>query len=146
MAVLAIVGLATGCSSTPGTATIASPQAATVVTVTVSVTTVGTLDVSRPAAQTVTQTVTTTETVGASGPSVKVFDHIKVQQGVTDVLAGSPPTGYGLSGVSDVMCPANQPVKAGTTFECSVAISGAARSVTVTVKDDNGTYEVSPPK
>ena len=36
-------------------------------------------------------------------------------------------------------------VRAGTSFECSLAISGAGRSVTVTVKDDNGTYEVSPP-
>lgn len=143
--VAAIVGLITGCSSAAGTATVASLAAVTSVTVTFSVTTARTLDVSSPVTETVTETVTTTETVGTLGPTITVFDEAKVQQGVTAVLTESPPTGYGLSGVSNVMCPTNQPVRAGTSFECSLAVSGAGRSVTVTVKDDDGTYMVSPP-
>ena len=75
----------------------------------------------------------------------KVFDERQVSQGVTNVLTGAPPTGYGLSGVGDVSCPAGEQVKAGTSFQCTLKVSGADRTVTVTVKDDQGTYEVSPP-
>ncbi|MGI8417414.1 MAG: DUF4333 domain-containing protein, partial [Nakamurella sp.] len=44
-------------------------------------------------------------------------------------------------------CPdaATTEVKAGNTFTCSVTIDGAQKNVTITVKDDAGTYEVSPP-
>ena len=49
----------------------------------------------------------------------KVFDERQVSQGVTDVLTGTPPAGYGLSGVTDVSCPSGQEVKADTSFDCT---------------------------
>jgi len=75
----------------------------------------------------------------------KVFDERQVTQGVTNVLTGSPPTGYGLSGVTDVSCPSGQEVKAGTSFQCTLKVDGTAQTVTVVVKDANGLYEVNPP-
>ncbi len=75
----------------------------------------------------------------------KVFDERQVSQGVTAVLTGTPPTGYGLSGVSDVSCPSGQEVKADTSFQCDLKIDGQAQKVTVVVKDANGLYEVNPP-
>ncbi len=75
----------------------------------------------------------------------KVFDERQVSQGVTAVLTGTPPSGYGLSGVTDVSCPSGQEVKAGTSFQCDLKIDGQAQKVTVLVKDANGLYEVNPP-
>ena len=75
----------------------------------------------------------------------KVFDERQVTQGVTAVLTGTPPTGYGLTGVTDVSCPSGQEVKAGTSFQCDLKIDGQAEKVTVVVKDANGLYEVNPP-
>jgi len=45
-----------------------------------------------------------------------------------------------------VTCPADQEVKAGTTFDCSLQIDGQAKTVKITVKDDDGTYEVGVPQ
>ena len=70
----------------------------------------------------------------------KVFDERQVAQGVTNVLAG-----YGLSGVTDVSCPAGQEVKVDSSFVCTLKVDGTARKVTVVVKDANGLYEVNPP-
>ena len=75
----------------------------------------------------------------------KVFDERQVTQGVTTVLTGAPPTGYGLSGVTDVSCPSGQEVKADTSFQCTLKVDGTPRTVTVDVKDANGLYEVNPP-
>jgi hypothetical protein len=75
----------------------------------------------------------------------KVFDEKQVAQGVTSVLTGNPPSGYGLSGVSDVTCPSGQPVTAGTSFQCDLKLDGTATKVTVVVKDSSGLYEVNPP-
>jgi Domain of unknown function (DUF4333) len=75
----------------------------------------------------------------------KVFDERQVANGVTSILTGAPPAGYGLSGVSDVSCPAGQEVRAGTTFQCTLQLDGEQQTVTVTVKDDTGVYEVSIP-
>jgi len=75
----------------------------------------------------------------------KVFDERQVTQGVTNVLTGTPPNGYGLSGVTDVSCPSGQPVTAGTSFQCTLKQNGSAKSVTVVVKDADGLYEVNPP-
>jgi hypothetical protein len=75
----------------------------------------------------------------------KVFDEKQVAQGVTNVLTGQAPTGYGMSGVSDVTCPSGQPVTAGTSFQCDLKVDGQATKVTVVVKDGSGLYEVNPP-
>ena len=74
-----------------------------------------------------------------------VFDERQVSQGVTQILTGAPPAGYGLSGITDVSCPANQEVKADTSFQCTLNVDGAAETVTVQVKNADGLYEVNPP-
>ena len=75
----------------------------------------------------------------------KVFDEKQVAQGVTNVLTGTPPSGYGLSGVSDVTCPSGQPVQAGTSFQCDLKVNGQSTKVTVNVQDASGLYQVNPP-
>jgi Domain of unknown function (DUF4333) len=75
----------------------------------------------------------------------KVFDERQVTSGVTSVLTGTAPTGYGLTGVSDVSCPSGQEVKAGTSFQCTLTINGAPKTVNIKVIDDQGTYQVDPP-
>jgi hypothetical protein len=75
----------------------------------------------------------------------KVFDERQVTAGVTSVLTGAAPTGYGLTGVSDVSCPSGQEVKAGTSFQCTLNLNGAPKPVTVEVKNDDGLYQVNPP-
>ena len=81
------------------------------------------------------------------GPLKKgeTFDNTKVAAGVTKILTDPPPDGYGATGVSGVTCPADRPVKTGTTFNCTATINGAPKTVTITVKDDKGTYEVGVP-
>ena len=71
----------------------------------------------------------------------KVFDTAKVEQGVTGVLTND----YKLK-ASDVKCPDNQPVKTGTTFTCQVTVDGAQKTVQITVKSDDGHYEVGQPQ
>ena len=75
----------------------------------------------------------------------KVFDERQVAQGVTNVLTGTPPSGYGMSGVTDVTCPSGQPVQAGTSFQCDLKVNGTSTKVTVNVQDDSGLYQVNPP-
>ena len=75
----------------------------------------------------------------------KVFDERQVSQGVTNVLTGAPPAGYGLRGITDVSCPSGQEVKAGTSFQCTLKVGGTPQTVTVVVKDASGLYEVNPP-
>ena len=57
------------------------------------------------------------------------FDNTKVAAGVTKILTDPPPAGYGTTGVSSVTCPADQPVKTGTTFDCTATINGAPKTV-----------------
>ena len=73
------------------------------------------------------------------------FDNTKVAAGVTKILTDPPPAGYGTTGVSSVTCPADQPVKTGTTFDCTATINGAPKTVHIIVKDDSGKYEVGVP-
>lgn len=70
----------------------------------------------------------------------RVLDAGAVQDGVRDVLRtyGSP--------ADSVTCPPSQPVKAGTTFTCTAVIGGQRRKVTITVKDEDGKYEVGVPE
>lgn len=74
-----------------------------------------------------------------------VLDQSAVQNGVKTVLTDQPPKGYGLT-VSAVSCAADQEVAAGRTFDCSATVDGQRKTVTVTVKDADGNYEVGQPK
>jgi hypothetical protein len=64
---------------------------------------------------------------------------------VTDVLTGPAPDGYGLSGVTEVACPAEQPVTVGSTFQCTLLLDGKPKKVTLTVKSADGLYTVGLP-
>jgi len=89
-----------------------------------------------------------------SGPTAAgaVFDATKVAADVAQLLAGEPPAGYGLTGVTTVVCPSGQPIAKGTTFVCSAMIEGAVTSVPVTVTGDEndpaerGSYQVGIPQ
>ncbi len=106
---------------------------------------------------TVTATVTVT-TDRADDPNSDptaagaVFDATEVAAGVEQILTGEPPDGYGLNGVTTVVCPAGQPITKGTTFDCSAMIDGAVKSVPVTVTGDEndpaerGSYQVGIPQ
>lgn len=71
-----------------------------------------------------------------------VFDASSVQKGVEQTLADS----YGINGVSRVSCPEGQSVEPGNSFRCEVQVEGQSKSVTVTVKNAEGVYEVGHPK
>ncbi|SFS70241.1 DUF4333 domain-containing protein [Saccharopolyspora flava] len=71
-----------------------------------------------------------------------VFDAASVEKGVAQTLKGS----YSLAGVGAVTCPDGQPVQAQHRFDCQVQINGQNKTVTVTVKDEDGVYEVGHPK
>ncbi|RRO18056.1 DUF4333 domain-containing protein [Saccharopolyspora rhizosphaerae] len=71
-----------------------------------------------------------------------VFDAASVAKGVTQTLKGS----YNIAGVGAVTCPDGQPVEVRHRFDCQVSINGATKVVTVTVKNEDGVYEVGHPK
>ncbi|MEB3367164.1 DUF4333 domain-containing protein [Saccharopolyspora mangrovi] len=71
-----------------------------------------------------------------------VFDAASVEKGVAQTLKGS----YNIAGVGPVTCPDGQPVEVRHRFDCQVQINGASKVVTVTVKNDEGVYEVGHPK
>ncbi|MCW2632393.1 MAG: hypothetical protein JWR88_1355 [Pseudonocardia sp.] len=71
----------------------------------------------------------------------KVFDANAVQTGVTTVLTND----YKLTNVTGVTCPAQQEVKAGATFTCTADVGGRSRTVPITVKTSDGSYEVGRP-
>ncbi|GAB3292988.1 DUF4333 domain-containing protein [Parasphingorhabdus pacifica] len=70
-----------------------------------------------------------------------VFDTRSVELGVKQTLEDS----YRISGVESVSCPAEEPVEPGHSFVCDAHISGEAKAVAVTVKDEDGIYEVGHP-
>jgi hypothetical protein len=76
-----------------------------------------------------------------------VLDVGKVQNGVLQTLS-DPASGYGANSVTDVSCNGgrNPSARQGTTFNCDATINGARRQVTVTVSDDQGTYEIDRPR
>lgn len=68
----------------------------------------------------------------------------KVQEGVQHILT-DPTTGYGITGVSGVICNdgRNPSGDKGTKFGCELSVAGGAKHhVEVTVVDDKGTYQV----
>ncbi|TWS19861.1 DUF4333 domain-containing protein [Tsukamurella asaccharolytica] len=72
----------------------------------------------------------------------KKFDNAQVNQGVTKVLTES----YNETDTKDVSCKTDGvKVKSGETFTCSATIGGKAKTVQVTVLDDDGKYQVGAP-
>ncbi|MBH0779861.1 DUF4333 domain-containing protein [Nocardia bovistercoris] len=69
------------------------------------------------------------------------LDPLAVQRGVVRVLGES----YGVADVREVKCPGEQPVEIGVVFDCTARVDGLRKTVTVTVTDRDGTYEVSRP-
>ncbi|MUL78892.1 DUF4333 domain-containing protein [Mycolicibacterium sp. CBMA 226] len=68
----------------------------------------------------------------------------KVQEGVQHILT-DPQAGYGISGVSNVICNGGQNPSGdeGTRFTCDLIVAGGAKHhVDVVVVDDHGTYQV----
>ena len=75
------------------------------------------------------------------------LDISKAQEGVQQILTDQT-NGYGAKNVKDVTCNDGQNpiVKQGDTFNCEVSIDGTKRQVTVTFRDNSGSYEVGRPK
>lgn len=157
MAMLIVCVCAVGCgqnAAAPATVTVS-----TTVTDIKTVAEVQTAIVAPPAeVQTVTTTVTETvtaamttvaQTLGAvsgSNGAAATFDSAQVAAGVRTLLTAAPPAGFGITGVTDTSCPNDQPVKAGTTFLCHATIDNASKSITVTVQDDAGHYQIGVPQ
>jgi hypothetical protein len=72
----------------------------------------------------------------------QVFDQNAVQDGVVNLLK----TSYNID-ATKADCPkaGDTEVKAGNTFTCTVTVGSDQKAVTITVKDDKGTYEVGLP-
>lgn len=75
------------------------------------------------------------------------LDINKAESGVEQILTDKT-NGYGATKVTNVDCNGgeNPKVEKDGTFDCEVSIDGTKRKVTVTFKDDKGTYEVGRPK
>ncbi|MFD1150967.1 DUF4333 domain-containing protein [Saccharothrix hoggarensis] len=71
----------------------------------------------------------------------KEFDQAAVQTGVVGILKDV----YKIQDVEGATCPAGQEVKPNTTFECTVKVGGKDKTVKVTVKTEDGEYEVGQP-
>lgn len=72
----------------------------------------------------------------------KKFDNAKVNEGVTTVLKQN----YNESDTTDVSCKTDGvKVKKDSSFNCTATVGGKQKTVTVTVKDDDGKYEVGAP-
>lgn len=70
------------------------------------------------------------------------LDHSAVQDGVVKILRED----FGEGDVQNAKCPEDQPVRTGTTFECTVSVAGQPRKVTVRVLNDQAQYEVGMPR
>jgi hypothetical protein len=68
----------------------------------------------------------------------KVFDSQQMQQDIKRLLTEA----YAVDGVESVNCPSGQEVETGATFQCEVTVNGKQQSVTITVKNDDGHYQV----
>lgn len=69
------------------------------------------------------------------------LDQKSVQDGVVRVLNEH----YGEPDVKNVSCPSGQPVENGTTFDCSIDLSGQQKKVTVRVLNTSPEFEVGAP-
>ncbi len=70
------------------------------------------------------------------------LDRAAAESGVEAIVVGT----YRADTVSGVSCPDDMTVERGASFECSLQVDGAPRTVTLTMTDDEGTYEVSRPR
>lgn len=68
-----------------------------------------------------------------------VFDDAAVASGVEQVLTDQ---GYA---VEDATCPRGVQVEAGAKFTCQATVDGEPREVAITVRTDDGEYEVASP-
>jgi len=71
-----------------------------------------------------------------------VLDQQSVENGVVTVLRQN----FGESDVRNVQCPAKESITTGTTFECSLTLSGQPKKVSIRVLNDQAQYEVGAPK
>lgn len=71
-----------------------------------------------------------------------VLDPESAQDGVVRVLRES----YGEHDVSDAQCPADQEIRAGHTFECTVEVGGRPRTVSIRVLNDKPEFEIGAPR
>lgn len=71
-----------------------------------------------------------------------VLDRKSVEDGVQKVLRED----FGEGDLRDASCPANRPIKTGTTFECTVTVAGQPKKVTVRVLNEQAQFEVGAPK
>lgn len=104
-----------------------------------------TVDATATSASTVPPGSTTGDTSASTtetSPVVRVFDRQAMQEAVLGILTDS----YQLEDVGDVRCPAGQPVETGSTFDCTVTVGGEQRRVPITVKSEQGDYEVGLPE
>lgn len=69
------------------------------------------------------------------------LDQKSVQDGVVRVLNEH----YGEPDVKNAECPSGQPVENGTTFDCSIKLSGQQKKVTVRVLNTTPEFEVGAP-
>jgi hypothetical protein len=90
------------------------------------------------------RTVTATPTADVEDPpqDERVFDGESVGIGVLQILREE----YRISGVESVECPEDRPVVVGTSFDCTVRLDGTSKEVTITVKSEEGEYEVGQPR
>ncbi len=69
------------------------------------------------------------------------LDQKSVEDGVVRVLNEN----YGEPDVKNVKCPSGEPVENGTTFDCSIDLSGQQKKVTVRVLNTTPEFEVGAP-
>lgn len=84
-------------------------------------------------------------TLGGSSSSNapgRVFDPRAMRADVKKILTET----YQVADVGEVLCPANQAVKDGNTFSCTVEVDGEGKTVTITVTGEDGRYEVGAPR
>jgi hypothetical protein len=82
---------------------------------------------------------------GSPQPQVRLLDHALVEDSVRRILVQY----YDIADpeITSISCPSGQKVEVGNAFDCAVSIVGVAgTSVTVTVTDVYGAYEIGRPE
>ncbi|MBF6257433.1 DUF4333 domain-containing protein [Nocardia farcinica] len=125
----------------PSTSVAAAPTAQNPAPILPALTTVPPVRTTAPAAATTAPTASSSAAATSNTAAATELDRAAVQRGVTTVLTDS----YGISDVRDVRCPASIEIVPGASYDCSVRVGAAAQTVSVTITDLDGTYEVSRP-
>ncbi|TWP46855.1 DUF4333 domain-containing protein [Lentzea tibetensis] len=71
----------------------------------------------------------------------KIFDNTAVQNGIVKILKDE----YKISDVGSASCAGENEVKPNTSFNCKVQVGGKDKTVKITVKTEDGEYEVGQP-